>query len=88
MDSGLAYIIEKGNAVIMELAVAQVVLSERNAKENAAELRRQMVIADGSELAVAPKEPGAFGKVVDYVQGLRIARAEQRTPALAGDAAA
>jgi hypothetical protein len=85
MDNGLVYTIAKGIAVIMELAVAQIVLNERNAKENAAELRRQMVIADGSELAVAPNEPGVFAKVVDFVQGLRI---ERGTRALAGDACA
>jgi hypothetical protein len=88
MDNGLAYTSNKGIAAMIELAVAQIVLVERNAKVNAAELRRQMVIADTGELAVAPEEPRVFGKVVDFVQRLRNTQTGQQTRALAGDAAA
>ena len=87
MDNRLAYTGNKGIAAMIELAVAQIVLVERNAKVNAAELRRQMVIADSGELAVAPEEPRVFGKVVDFVQRLRNAQTGQQTRALAGDAA-
>jgi hypothetical protein len=70
----------------MELAVAQVVLSERNAKEAAA-WRRQMDYSGAEMIAVTAEEPGMVSKVVDFVQALRSARPAQSAPALAGDAA-
>ena len=88
MGIRLDYTIAKGIVVMIELAIAQIVLNERNAKVNAVELRRQMVIADPGELALAPEEPGMLGKVVDFVQSVRSLRAGQTAPALAGDAAA
>ena len=75
--------------MIMDFAVAQSILKDREVKLAAIEKRLQQESIGGRVIVAAPRGESVMGKIINFAQGFRTGRNEQRlSGGLAGDAAA